>query len=537
MRVSFVALGTEQLGISQLSAIIKREGHSVNMAFSSQLFNDRFNLQIPAIAPFFDDTKNVIDELKKQKPDVVAFGALTSTYQWGLAVARAAKEINPDTKVIFGGVHPSAVPDLVIARPEVDFVTVGEGDVAMPKILRQISSGDFSTPIVNTRFKTPDGRIVRGLQGAFIQDLDRLPFFDKTLWEDHVRLGDLYLTMASRGCPYRCTFCFNNFFANLPEEKSGKYVRIRSVEHVMSELRTAKKRYHLRWIDFQDDVFATNVKWLEEFAYRYKKEINLPYQILTHPRYMNEHAAKLLSNSGCQWVQMGVQSMDEDFKKDSLMRYEKSDHVSNALQVMHKYGLKAKVDHMFGLPDEPLSAQETALAVYSTHYPKRIQTFWTCYLPGTDLMKDAIAKGTLTNEQAQRINEGIDFFFFRNTDNIKEPEKVKLYKAYEVLFRLMPSIPLAFRIRLKPKHVLWIPNFLVRPISVISDIVTGFTYGNPEFSAYAKHNLFHLLNFFLSGIYPKSLKASRIRNKSISLDSPPIKEEVAKVDSIDEKVA
>src|SRR6185295_17994919 len=98
MNISFIALGTEQLGISQLSAIAKKEGHKVNIAFSAQLFHDRFNLEIPAVAPWFDDTKDVITDLQRQQPDVIAFGALTSTYQWGLQVARAAKEINPEVK-------------------------------------------------------------------------------------------------------------------------------------------------------------------------------------------------------------------------------------------------------------------------------------------------------------------------------------------------------------------------------------------------------------------------------------------------------
>jgi anaerobic magnesium-protoporphyrin IX monomethyl ester cyclase len=514
MNISFIALGTEQLGISQLSAIAKKEGHKVNLAFSAQLFHDRFNLEFPSISPYFDDTKNVIEDLRKQKPDVIAFGALTSTYQWGLNVADAAKQINPDVKVVFGGVHTSAVPDLVIAKPQVDFAVAGEGDIAIAKILHQIQKQDYSTPIVNTRFKNSDGKIIRGMQSAFIQDLDSLPFYDKQLWEDHVRLGDLYLTMASRGCPYRCTFCFNNFFANLPEEKSGKYVRLRSVEHVLTELKWAKKRYKLRYIDFQDDVFTTSKNWLKEFTYRYKKEINLPYQILTHPKYMDEEVARWLSESGCVWVQMGVQSMDENFKKDTLMRYEKSDHVSMALQLMHKYHLKAKIDHMFGLPEEPISAQETALNLYSTHYPKRIQTFWTCYLPGTAMMNEAQEKGKITEEQVNRINEGIDFYFFRNTDNIKEPEKVKLYKAYEVLFRIMPSLPQWLRTRIKPQHLYFIPGFLVRPMSILSDVITGFLYGNPEFTAYAKHNIFHLLNFFSMLIFSKRLTATKINKEN-----------------------
>ncbi len=518
LHVTFVALGTEQLGISQISALAKRDGHEVSLAFSASLFHDRFNLEFPSIAPFFDDTKNVMEVIIKNKPDVICFSALTSTYQWMLDIARKAKEIDHRVKVIFGGVHPSAVPDLVLIRPQVDYVVVGEGDEAFPRILQNIAKGDFTTPIYNTRFKTPNGQVVIGIQKGFMQELDSLPFFDKTIWEEHVRLGDLYLTMASRGCPYRCTFCFNNFFAKLPEEKSGKYVRIRSVDHMIAELKIATKRYKIHKIDFQDDVFATSKKWLKDFSETYKKEINLPYNILTHPRYMDAEVAKWLKDSGCEWVQMGVQSMDENFKKDSLMRYEKSDHVSQALEVMHKHGLKAKVDHMLGLPDEPISSQEIARELYATHHPKRIQTFWTCYLPGTDMMKEAEQKGTITKEQANKINEGEDFYFFRNTENVKDKTLMDKYMAYEVIFRIMPVLPESWKLKIRTEHVQMIPGFLVGPAASISDIITGFRQKNPEFSAYALHNLYHLYKFVMRKIGIRVGPATKVRN-DIRFDS------------------
>lgn len=510
LNVTFVGLGTEQLGISQMSALAKRDGHKVGIAFSASLFHDRFNLEFPSISPYFDDTHNVIQAIKDQKPDVVSFGALTSTYQWMLEVARHAKSINPNVKIVFGGVHPSAVPNLVIARPEVDFVVVGEGDEAFPTILKQIVTDDYSTPIFNTRFKNKEGKVISGLQKGFLQHLDTLPFFDKTLWEEHVRLGDLYLTMASRGCPYRCTFCFNNFFAKLPEEKSGKYVRLRSVDHVIAELKIAKTRYKIHKIDFQDDVFTTSKKWLEEFSYKYKKEIGIPYNILTHPRYMSEDVAKWLKESGCEWIQMGVQSMDESFKKDSLMRYEKSEDVEAALNMMRKYGMHAKVDHMFGLPDEPLTAQENARILYAKTHPKRVQTFWTCYLPGTQMMREAEEKGTITAEQVRKINEGEDFYFFRNTDNVKDKALMEKYKLYEVIFRLMPALPEKWKMGLTLEKASVIPRFLIRPMSMFADVVTGFRQRNPEFSAYALHNLYHLKKFFLSKIGIKTRNATKV---------------------------
>ena len=521
-KVTFASLGTEQLGISMLSAIAKRDGHQVGLAFSASLFHDRFNLEMPWLSPYFDDTQEVIRAIEKQQPDVLAFSPLTSTYQWALGIAEKAKQLNPNVKTIFGGVHASAVPHLLLKRPVIDYVVVGEGDVAFPKIIQSIQNQDDNTPIVNTKFKSKSGGIISGLQSGFIQDLDSLPFYDKPLWEEHVRLGDLYLTMASRGCPYRCSFCFNNFFAKLPEEKSGKYVRLRSPEHMIAELKIAQKRYKIEVVDFQDDVFTTSKKWLQDFLYLYKKEINKPFQILTHPRYMDDDIAKWLSDAGCVWVQMGVQSMDEGFKKGALLRYERSEDVSAAIDAMNKYKMKVKVDHMFGLPDEPVAAQENARALYANHGTKRIQTFWTCFLPGTVMMTEAISKGRITEEQAQKINEGEDFYFFRNTENIKDDNLINLYKAYEVIFRIMPVLPKYLRLNLRPKHIQKIPGFLIRPLSMLSDIITGFMLQNPEFKAYALHNIFHIKKFFMRKLGSTNIQASKVF-EDVSFTKLPLK--------------
>jgi anaerobic magnesium-protoporphyrin IX monomethyl ester cyclase len=511
MKVTFAAMGTEQLGISMLSAIAKSHGHQTNLAFSASLFHDRFNLEIPWLAPYFDDTYDMMRKIEQQQPDVIAFSPLTATYQWALDIAARAKELNPGVRTIFGGVHASAVPHLLLQKRQIDFVVVGEGDIALPHILNAIQDRNYNVPIVNTRYKGTDGRVISGMQAGFIQDLDSLPFADKPIWEEFVRMGDLYLIMASRGCPYRCTFCFNNFFAKLPEEKSGKYVRLRSPQHVIAELKIAKRRYNMEVVDFQDDVFTTSKKWLSDFLSLYKKEINRPFQILTHPRYMDDDIAKWLSNAGCQWVQMGVQSMDEGFKKDNLMRYERSDDVSAAIDVMNKYKMKVKVDHMFGLPDEPVSAQENARLLYAHHPAKRIQTFWTCYLPGTEMMNEAVAKGRITEEQASKINEGEDFYFFRNTDNVKDNSLMELYKAYEVIFKIMPVLPARIRENLLPAHIQKVPKFMLRPIATIGDVAAGFMLRNPEFAAYALHNLFHIVKFLLRRLGIKNIMATNIK--------------------------
>lgn len=523
MKVTFVAMGTEQLPISLLSAILKREGHDVSLAFSASMFNDRFNLEIPWLGRMFDDRSEVIKKIKEVKPDVLAFSPLTSTYQWMLGIAEEAKQIDPNITTVWGGVHVSAVPDRVLAKPVVDYIVVGEGEESFPAIIKRIEEGFSEEPIPNTRFKTPDGRTIRGPQVGFMQDLDSLPAFDKTLWEEHVRVGDMWLTMASRGCPYRCTFCFNNFFANLPEGPKGKYVRQRSVDHMMNELLEAKKRYNIKVVDFQDDVFTVSKPWLKEFLTRYKAEINLPFQCLTHPRYIDDEVAQWLYDAGCTWIQMGVQTMDEELKRGALKRYEKSDHIEKALKSMNKAKLLPKVDHMFGLPNEPIEAQHTAKMLYADACPKRIQTFWTCYLPGTEMMKEAIEAGEISPEQEERLNEGNDFYFFRNVDNIKDPEMVATYRAYEVMFRIFPILPRSWRMKMEPRHVRWLPGWFSNITAMVFDVITGFTNRNPEFDAYALHYLYHLLAFTCRKLGIKPPKATKRKKNSPPDQSIPVK--------------
>lgn len=513
MKVTFVAIGSEQLAVSLLANIAKSKGHEVGLAFSASLFNDRFNLEIPWLNKYFDDQEQALKAIEDQQPDVLVCSVLTATYQWMLQVSRAAKNMFPEIKVIFGGVHVSAVPERVVKCPEVDFVVVGEGDEAFPRILDAIEKGDYQSPIFNTRYYSPQGELVRGEQRGFYQTLDSLPPFSKEIWEDHIFIPNHYITMASRGCPYRCTFCFNNFFAELPDNKKqrGKYVRHRSVDHMITELKWAKKRYKkINWIDFEDDVFTTNKKWLKEFLIRYKEEIDIPFQCLTHPRYMDPEIAGMLKDAGCGWVQMGIQSMDDDLKTGSLRRNETAAHIKTALVAMIDAGLKVKVDHMFGLPNEPIEAQETARMLYAEHCPARIQSYWTCFLPGTELLEQGLAEGIVTPEEAERLNEGVDFYFFRNADNIKNPQQVRIYQGYEFLFKIYPLLPRFMRVRLKEKHVRWIPVFIKSAVGTTADIFKAVLHLNPTFYVYGKFYVFHLYKYFRKRIgLPTNRKAVR----------------------------
>ncbi len=452
MKVTFVALGQEQLAISLLSSVLKREGHETSLVYNPALFDDRYYLDMPRLGRFFDRFDAIVDDIVAEQPDLLAFSVITPTYQWFLAVARAVKE-RYDVPVIFGGVHPSAVPEICLENDVVDYVCIGEGEDALVQLCEVLpTSGHRPVKEIANLAWIDGGRLVRGPSSPFLQDLDSLPYWDKELWAEHIRIGDNWVTMSSRGCPYRCTFCFNNFFAKIPGKGNSRgYLRQRSIGHMMGELVEAKATYDIKRVEFDDDIFTTKKQWIHDFLIEYKREVDVPFICLVHPRYIDRDMSRWLKDAGCLSVQMGVQSADEDYKRGALLRMENDNHMRESLAALQGAGLPAKLDHMLGLPGEPLSAQELALDLYKEFPPRRISTFWLTHLPGVELTRSAVERGDLSEADYASINRGESGRF--HTRSFIHASDQEIYRRYEILYRLLPLLPGPLRRRVGVRHV------------------------------------------------------------------------------------
>lgn len=506
MKVVFVALGQEQLGISILSAVLRRAGHDTALVFDPALFHDRYYFDVPFLRDVFDCDDAVVDAIVAEEPDLVAFSVLTFTYTWAVDIARRAKA-RLGVPVIFGGVHPSAVPEVCLENDCVDYVCVGEGEEAMVRLCDELGPGLHrpAAPIPNLWWRDARNEIVRGPNAAFIQDIDALPFWDKELWEGAVPIGLSYLTMTARGCPYRCTFCFNNFFAKLPGRSGGKYVRQRSVDRCLEELVVAKERYGIEFVDFEDDIFTLDKTWLGEFLPRYKREIGVPFSCLVHPRFMDDDMARWLADAGCARVQMGIQSADEEYKRTVLLRLEKDSHLERALASMARAGLAMKLDHILGLPGEPLSAQESARALYVRYRPARVNTYWLSYLPGTDITRQALEAGRLTQEEVDAIDRG-DSRLFHYAESGTGPEAMSMYQKYDVLFRMLPLLPEPIRGRIRGSDLPNLPPAVANVVGFACDLASAIARGDQETMVYARQYAYHLrrlLPGMLRGDLPK----------------------------------
>lgn len=445
MRITFIQHACANLGIEYLSSSLKKGGHKVSLVIDPQLFDD-LHLGNKLLGKVFDVRETLAQEVEKTKPDLVGFSVFTSDYQWALDIARRIKEKNEKIPIIFGGIHPTVVPEVVIKEKDVDIVCVGEGEQALLELARSFDKKRRNYKIKNLWFKKKNGEVVKNELRPLLENLDELPLPDKDLFlsQSPSFLKKYYLIMATRGCPYRCTYCANHVKAKIYRGK-GRYLRIRSVESVMKELIWAKKRYPLKLICIPDDILPLNKQWMREFIERYKKEIDLPFMAYAHPRYIDEEMAQLLQEGGCFWLNMGLQTASEKIRMELLKRVETNDEVRRAVKCCHKAGLKFSLDHIFNIPFEGEKEYIEGLKFYNELRPTWINVFWLVYFPKTEIIELGKKAGYIDEKTEREINEG-------KTPNccvlkIGKGEKdisrssTREFKNFALLYTLLPFIP------------------------------------------------------------------------------------------------
>jgi anaerobic magnesium-protoporphyrin IX monomethyl ester cyclase len=200
---------------------------------------------------------------------LIGISSLFTAYcDTALATAAAVKKSCPQAYIVLGGHHPTALPEAVMAHPQVDFVLRGDGEAGLPALARALREGAAleSVPGLVWR-RSADELVVR--PPAVVEDLDRLPApaFDLINWRHYQRAGRASLSLsASRGCPLRCTYCAVN-------AASHHGFRRRSVSSVIAELQAASDSVPLGFVDFEDEHLTADQPWalalMDEIACRF----------------------------------------------------------------------------------------------------------------------------------------------------------------------------------------------------------------------------------------------------------------------------
>lgn len=480
MKIMFLTMGEENLATGLLSSVLKEAGHETVLAHDPALFDERIYFHIAFLAKLFGQKHVVVEEVVKANPGLIAISVFSDNYVWADQIAGRIKKHLPDTPIIVGGIHITAVPEEALKNPHFDIICVGEGEKAIVELVDSMEKGEMRTDIHNLWFKM-DGKIIRNEVEKLELDPEFLSWFDKDLFAPHAvgRGTHMYMTLATRGCPFHCTYCMQNFLRFRFNESPDK--RRRSVDNLISELAEAKRKYNYKIVDFEDAVMPANKKWFLKFAAKYKEAIGVKYICMTHPRCMDDDIAQALYDSGCYRLQLGIQSLDEENRKKILRRPETNEDIVNCFKALDRHKVTYSVDHILGLPNERDEDHllQAAKIYADCRYVHKFNVFWLTCFPNTEMVDIALKYNIIKPEYVIRINNGIQDFYYDHgiTDS---PELVKLFKAYTIFFRVMALLPIRFRHwMIDRKLIRYLQHLPERPTLFIIDLFMVILYRDP----------------------------------------------------------
>ncbi|MGA2385945.1 MAG: radical SAM protein [Candidatus Bathyarchaeia archaeon] len=297
---------------------------------------------------------NVLAELDAFNPDVVGVTATTTQAKTAYRLLDTLKDSGVLT--VIGGVHASVLPEE--ASRHADCVVVGEGEIALVNILKLYQAGQKVPKIV---------------VGEPFSNLDELPIpaydlLDMEYYLGHTKpeIGKLSAPMmrliTSRGCNFRCPFCYNS-------TRTSK-VRYRSAEKVLEEVQFLYERYHARSVWFYDDEFVANKKRLRNFIHLLRESgLNqkLSWACMSRVDSIDDSTAKLLKENGCVQLFFGIES-----GMPKTLAYLKCNtvtlqQVETALRICHKYGLAVDGGFVFGAPKETIRDMQESWSWINRH--------------------------------------------------------------------------------------------------------------------------------------------------------------------------
>ena len=297
------------------------------------------------------------------KTDALGISAMTGPQvKFGLEGARFVRNIRPDVPIIWGGIHASLHPEETALHELVDYVVIGEGEATLLELLQALNQDQDTKNVTGLAFEV-NGQPVKTPARPLIKNLDDLPLpaYHLVNIDDYSNIRNAFDYQSSRGCPYRCAFCYNLQFGH-------RRYRAKSAEKVIEDLKFLKNKYQIRHVGFVDDELFIQRRRVNRLVdLMLEEDLGLTWNASCRldilQRYSIENL-KRMKQSGCHRLYFGAESgsqrmldlIDKDIKVEDFFK---------GAQMALSAGIVPILSFMSGFPDESNEDLEQTVDVIS----------------------------------------------------------------------------------------------------------------------------------------------------------------------------
>jgi radical SAM superfamily enzyme YgiQ (UPF0313 family) len=349
---------TPPLSVAYLAGSLTAAGHEVQVI---DAVGEAIGAMHPGYRPdIVINGLSVAEIVARIRPDTEFVGiSCLFSHEWPLVrqlVAAIAARL-PGVPIVLGGEHATAVPELCLEdAPALDACALGEGEETIVELLDAFAGRKALADVAGIVFRAGDGSR-RTAPRSRIRDVDQIPSprWDLTPIEHYldggfsfgVDRGRTMALLATRGCPYRCTFCSS------PQMWTTRYTT-RAPSLVVDEIEAYVRRYRADNFDFYDLTSIVKRDWILEFCRLLDaRGLQVTWQLPsgTRSEALDEPVLRAMYRSGCRNVTYAPESGSERTLK-AIQKKVKLDHLEDSMRAAVRIGLNVKANILIGFPDE-----------------------------------------------------------------------------------------------------------------------------------------------------------------------------------------
>ncbi len=320
--------------------------------------------------------------------DVAGLGCMSVEFLGGLEAAESIRRLSPRTHIIFGGQHPTIMPEQAMKADCVDSICIGEGEDVWSEFLDRMSEGKDLQDVAGLWFRR-NGQVVRNVPRNSYVDVDAVPMpayhlldIERYFDIDFVRFPTVdrraIQIFTSRGCPYRCIYCHDLF---------GKKFRGRKPELVWEEIRHLHDTYGIREFMVEDDIFNMDLGRAKQICdLVITSGLKLGFQFGNGVRLerFDEELMLKLAQAGTHHMAIAVESASQRVQK-LIKKHLKLERFNEVLSWARKYKIETLGFFMLGFPGETIAEiNQTIRFASESHFDEALFSIATPYA-GTEL--------------------------------------------------------------------------------------------------------------------------------------------------------